>query len=98
MDFASHSERPSGIVAALASLKGNPLATRNLLKAKGGEDICGERVSSKSREFRDFRNFRNSDRRYRYTSAKFELQFVDLQGLDAGLESRGRNSELRCCP
>ncbi len=29
-------------------------------------------------------------------SAKFELEFVDFQGLDAGLESRGSNSELRC--
>lgn len=95
VDFAGHFERPSGIVASLASSICNPIATRKLLKTRGREGIRGKRVagvSGVSGEFRESRESRNFDRNTGIGSAEFKLEFIDFQGFDAGLKSRRWNS------
>ena len=51
----------------------------------------------RTRTFANHANFANSTDLaiLERCSAKFELEFVDFQSLDAGLESRWWNSELR---
>lgn len=97
LDFAGHCERLSGIVSELASLKSKTLATRNLVKTKGQENVdAGAHLANHANSANSTSSASLIDAGIR--SAKFELEFVDFQGPDARLKSRWWNSELRRRP
>jgi hypothetical protein len=98
VDFAGHCKRPSGIASEIASMESKLLATCNLVKITGRQKYPMRCRSCESCEFCEFCEFCNPDRDLRIASPKFELEFIDFQGLYAGLESRGPNSELLCRP
>lgn len=89
-------KRLRSIASETASVESKFLATRNLVKRTGRQKYLMGGGARESYEFCEFCEFCNSDGASRISSKKFELEFVDFQCLDTGLESRGSNSELLC--
>jgi hypothetical protein len=78
-----------------AAVLGEPLATGPELYKKMSmlARACGPH---EFRKFDESHEFRNLDSDSGICSAKFELELVDFQDLDARLKSRWWNSELSC--